>query len=231
VLELDVHLSSDDDVLVIHDETVDRTTNKQGRVDSMPTSRLRELDIPTLDEVLELVKGRAVVLIEIKASRPTAGLTCRTCAIYRSIAKKVASIISSHNAAEWTIVQSFHIRYLQQIHDANPAITCHALAIMHTETIACQCLHWNLDGMHWNRISLTSLREMGISALNVSKWCASRSFIQQVHDHNMEVYVWTVDDEVTMEKLLDWGADGIITNDPGLCLATKTAYYKKTGGE
>lgn len=71
-VEVDVRLSADGYPVVIHDETVDRTTNGSGRVDELTLSALRQLDaglgekIPLLGEVLEEVKGRAVLFVELK---------------------------------------------------------------------------------------------------------------------------------------------------------------------
>lgn len=228
VLELDVHLSEDGVLIVIHDEKVNRTTSARGRVDSFTCQHLRELDVPTLNEVLELVAGQAVVLIEVKASRPKAGILCCTCPIYETMAAKVVAIISAHKAAKWTIVQSFHLRYLQQINELDAEVECHSLAIMHADSLLCgsaMSVHWNLDGVH--QIALADLRKMGIRSLNVSKWSCTSRFIQNVHEHNMKVYVWTVDDKTTMGNLFKWGADGIITNNPRMCLGIKQEYYNQ----
>jgi glycerophosphoryl diester phosphodiesterase len=82
-VECDVHLSADGEVVVIHDPTVDRTTNGHGEVEGMTLEELRQLDagawkhsryagqrIPTLREVIELVRGRAQLFVEIKGHSP-----------------------------------------------------------------------------------------------------------------------------------------------------------------
>ncbi len=82
-VECDVHLSADGEVVVIHDPTVDRTTDGRGEVAAMTLEELRRLDagvrkhprfagqrIPTLSEVLEVVRGRAQVFIELKGTSP-----------------------------------------------------------------------------------------------------------------------------------------------------------------
>src|SRR4051812_12709361 len=85
LVEFDVHVSADGDVIVIHDDKVDRTTNGSGEVARLRTEEIKTLDagswfsdayagepVPLLDEVLDLLKGRAVPLIEIKAKRKKA---------------------------------------------------------------------------------------------------------------------------------------------------------------
>jgi len=66
LIELDAHLSKDGEVIVIHDKTVDRTTNKTGLVSNFSASELNQMEIPTLREVLELVDKKCGVNIEIK---------------------------------------------------------------------------------------------------------------------------------------------------------------------
>ncbi len=70
-IELDVHLSSDGKVMVIHDETIDRTTSGKGFVNDFTSSDLKKLNIPTLEEVLDLIDKRCFVNIEIKDSKAT----------------------------------------------------------------------------------------------------------------------------------------------------------------
>jgi len=71
-VETDVHLSADGHLVIIHDDTVDRTTNGSGRVGEMTLAQLRALDagqgrqIPLLQEVLDVVRGRAILLCELK---------------------------------------------------------------------------------------------------------------------------------------------------------------------
>ena len=65
-IELDVHLSSDEEIMVIHDATVDRTTNKKGFVRSYSSKELKALGIPTLEDVLHLVNQKCIINIEIK---------------------------------------------------------------------------------------------------------------------------------------------------------------------
>ena len=74
-IELDLHLSKDNKVIVFHDDTLDRLTDKKGKIESLPLEEINKLkllnvaSIPTLEEVLELVKGKVPLLIELKDSR------------------------------------------------------------------------------------------------------------------------------------------------------------------
>lgn len=70
-IELDVHLSADNQVMVIHDETIDRTTIAKGKVNDWPASDLQQLGIPTLTDVIELVNRKCLINIEIKDQKAT----------------------------------------------------------------------------------------------------------------------------------------------------------------
>jgi glycerophosphoryl diester phosphodiesterase len=109
-LELDVHLTSDDQLAVIHDSHLDRTTSGTGPVRAVRADELRTLDagswyaadfageqVPTLDEVLELTKDRARLNIELKAS--SAG----------RVAERVIETVCHHEAADRVVVMSFSL--------------------------------------------------------------------------------------------------------------------------
>lgn len=74
-IELDLHLTKDNKIIVFHDNTLDRLTGKKGKVESLPLNEIKKLklldvaSIPTLDEVLDLVDGKVPLLIELKDSR------------------------------------------------------------------------------------------------------------------------------------------------------------------
>ena len=67
-IELDVHLSLDGEVVIIHDETIDRTTSKKGLVKNFTYVDLKKLKIPTLNEVLDLINNNFLVNIELKSN-------------------------------------------------------------------------------------------------------------------------------------------------------------------
>ena len=70
-IELDVHLSSDNEIMVIHDATIDRTTTKNGFAKEFSSIALKELNIPTLEEVFHLINQRCIINIEIKNANAT----------------------------------------------------------------------------------------------------------------------------------------------------------------
>lgn len=105
-IELDVHLSSDKKVVVIHDETIDRTTTKKGFVNDFSSSELQNLGIPTLEEIIHLVNGTCFINIEIKDANATI---------------EVLKILEKHDLNLFQI-SSFHWNVLEEISNLKPEI-------------------------------------------------------------------------------------------------------------
>ena len=123
-IEIDVHLSADGEIVVCHDPSVDRTTDGEGYIsetDYASLRRLRLLDadgnptgehLPTLDEVLDLIKGRANLLLEIKQSRHS----------LPGIEQACVDCIRRHGATESVTIQSFDDEVLETVHRIAPEI-------------------------------------------------------------------------------------------------------------
>ncbi len=203
VLELDIHLSKDRELVVIHDRTLERTTNGQGRVSDFTLKELKRLDagiwrgpqfsgerIPSLREVLDLTQGRVGINVEIKD--PPHGLYP-----IEEIAERALQEVKKENMLDTTLFSSFHPQALERIQTlelgARVALLCDK--------------NWNLlqevtAGKSW-------------PVLNLRKDFLTREKIARIHQEGMEVNVYTVDAEEEIEQLIPWEIDGIITNHPG----------------
>jgi glycerophosphoryl diester phosphodiesterase len=193
--ELDVHLTSDGTVVVIHDDTVDRTTDGNGSVAAMTLAELKRLDagakflgarksverIPTLDEVFEAIKGRCALNIELKAS---------------GVEVEVAAIIKRHAALETALVSGFDWDLLVHIHSIDPAIRFGLLAEEEPK-----------------RLVDTAIR-MKAESINPRYDMVSDDLCADAHRLGIKVITWTVNDSARMRTLIDMGVDGIITNFP-----------------
>ncbi|MSS72132.1 MAG: glycerophosphodiester phosphodiesterase [Candidatus Latescibacteria bacterium] len=202
VVEIDVHVTRDGHVVVLHDATVDRTTDGRGAVRDMTLAEVRRLNaglwfdppcsgerIPTLAETLDLTRRRALLLVEIKAS---------------GISEQVIETIRDLRATEDVIVQSFHPATVKQVRDLERRIPAALLVgrvpVGHTR---------------WRGRSLVKKAlKVGANALALSYLAATPSLVDEVHRRAMSLWVWTVDEEFTMQKMIQTGADGIITNHP-----------------
>lgn len=195
-LELDVRLSADGVAVVIHDPTIDRTTNGTGAVASLTLEELQRADagggarIPTLRAVLESFPT-IPILLEVKAAEAQAA---------------VAAEIDRAGARERVVIASFQHRALEQLRngsyligaDRRDVTALYTMGRLHLETASprCRCyaVPWRWKGK-----------------LEVPRpW-----FIAAAHRQKRPVHVWTVDEPETARLLWARGASGIITNNPG----------------
>lgn len=202
LVEIDVHVTRDGQVVVLHDATVDRTTDGRGAVRDMTLPEVRRLHaglwfdppfadarIPTLEEVLDLTRKRALLLIEIKA---------------RGISEQVVEAIQDLRATEDVILQSFHPASVRQARELERRIPAALLVgrvpVGHTRGRG--------------RSLVKKALKVGANALALSYHAATPSLVDEVHRRAMSLWVWTVDEEIAMQKMVQIGADGIITNHP-----------------
>ncbi|HUY20340.1 MAG TPA: glycerophosphodiester phosphodiesterase family protein [Candidatus Binataceae bacterium] len=192
--ELDVRLAGDGALVVIHDETVDRTTDGRGPVAELTVPQLKVLDagarfdarfagerIPTLDEVFAAVGTRCGLNLELK-TRAAAAPLCRT--------------IHARRAYETTIVSSFETAMLERIKAVDPAIRVGLLC------------DGPADGL------IAQARALGAWAVNPRYDLCTAELVVEARRHGLKVLAWTVDEPALMSRLIADGVDGIMTNYP-----------------
>lgn len=201
-VELDAKLTVDGHVIVIHDMTVDRTTNGKGRVASFKLEDIRKLDagswfnekfrgtqVPKLEEVFELVGKDKLINIELtNYSTPRDGLVLKVC-----------ELIKRHNIHKQIIFSSFLPSNLKIAAQTLPEIPRGLLAMP------------GLVGL-WARSFGFMFGEY--QALHPHISSASREQIQRAHRLNRRVHVWTANSPEEITRLKDWGVDGLFTDDP-----------------
>jgi glycerophosphoryl diester phosphodiesterase len=184
-IELDVHLCADGVPMVIHDGTVDRTTNGSGVVAGMTQAELQALDagngerIPTLGEVLDLVGNRVHVDIEVKAD--VAGE-----AVLREV---------SGRDLRW-LISSFKFDVLRHVRALRPDAELWPLT----------------NGASDDAIAVA--REIGAKALAISHQGIDADIAAYLKAQGLGFWVWTVNDPARAATLVGWGAIGICTDDP-----------------
>ncbi len=191
-IELDVHQCASGELVVIHDETFNRTTNGKGPVAKMTLDELKELDagngnqIPTLKEVFEIVARRVKINIEIKG---------------RKVAGPLAEILSKFMfEGEWNpnyfYVSSFDHDQLKQFHSLIPRLRTGILY-----------KNFPLD---YKKLA----RKINAFSINLSVNFCKRDLIAKIHKNGFEVWVYTVNEPEDFERLKNWGADAVFTNYP-----------------
>lgn len=184
-IELDVHLSKDGVPVVIHDETVDRTTDGSGAVAGMNVEEIRALDagdgerIPTLAEVLDLVGDAVMVDIEVKANAAGA-------AVLEEIkGRDTRWVISSF---DWDV-----LRYVRSVDDDAEL--------------------WVLSTGATDE-ALSVVDEVKASAIALWQRAIDEDIAKMLVERSVPFWPWTVNDPEQAEQLLEWGAFGICTDDP-----------------
>ncbi len=213
-IELDVKLSADGHVVVIHDPSVDRTTNGKGKVARLSLAELRALDagsffsekyrgekIPTLEEVFDLVGKRALINIEL-----TNYTTPRD-----SLVEEVCRLVREHHMEENVLFSSFLPHNLHQAAILLPEVPRGLLA---------------LEG--WKGLWMRSFQFFfgNYQALHPYVSDVTPQQIASVHRIGRRVHVWTVNDADRIRRLLKWGADGIFTDDPPLALRIAAEFHR-----
>ena len=214
MVELDVHLTSDDSVVVMHDHEVSRTTNGKGDIGAMTFAELRKLDagswfseefrgeqVPTLAEVLQLVNGRVKLLIELKW--PAKGL-------YEGLVEKTVKVIRDHHAEAWVILQSFEITYLDEAAKIAPAIEQQQLIFGKSGLIPLYFERGPKLG--------SFVPQQAATSVNIFYLYVNQKLISDMHARGKTVFAFTPNNEKDMHKLLKLGIDGIITNFPDRAL-------------
>jgi glycerophosphoryl diester phosphodiesterase len=185
-IELDVYLSLDRAIMVIHDETLDRTTNGKGFVKNFTASQLKELGIPTLIEVLDLVNQKCFVNIELKGigtAKPVAGL--------------IQNYISNKN---WNysdfLVSSFDWKMLEEVQLLNPKIR---IGVLTEESVSA---------------ALAFAKKLKAYSIHPDYQLLTKENVALMQENGFEVYPWTVNSAEDIQKIKSFNVNGIISDFP-----------------
>jgi len=206
-VELDAKLTVDGHVIVIHDPTVDRTTDGKGRVASMTLEAIRKLDagkwfdekfsgtkVPLLEEVFEIVGKDKMINIELTNyyTNPPDGLVLKVC-----------ELIKRHNNQSQILFSSFFPSNLKIAAKVLPEVPRGLLAMR------------GVFGL-WARSFGFMFGDY--QALHSHITNTSREQMQRAHRLNRRVHVWTANTPEEIIQLKEWGVDGIITDDPQMAV-------------
>jgi glycerophosphoryl diester phosphodiesterase len=200
-IEFDVKLTSDRQVIILHDQTLDRTTNGSGAVTKQALAAVRELDagswksvnfsgekIPLLEEVFEAVGKKVLMNIELtNYATPFDGLV-----------SEVAVLVKKYGLQERIIFSSFYFSNLLAARRLLPSVPCGQLILE------------GKDG--WQQ--RIAARFMQLEAEHPYSSDVSAEMVQRVHARGRRVHAWTVNDPIEMRRLRTCGVDGIFSDDP-----------------
>lgn len=191
-IELDVHVCKTGELIVIHDFTVDRTTNGSGAVSELSLSEIKalrindEIEVPTLEEVLDLIGRKCFLNIELKG---------------RHTAKPVSHLIEKYILEgdypyDDFIVSSFQREELEMMFAINPNIH---LGIL-TQASVTQALEW--------------ASTFSAKAIHPHFSLLTEENVKKAQDEGFKVYTWTINETEDIERIKTYNVNGIITDFP-----------------
>ncbi|GJM43027.1 MAG: glycerophosphoryl diester phosphodiesterase [Ardenticatenaceae bacterium] len=223
VLEMDIHQTKDGVIILMHDDTVDRTTDGSGAINEMSYAEIRALDaghywtdddgatypyrglgiqVPTLEEIFQNYPEMRMN-IEIKQETP-------------SMVRPFCTLIHDYNMEEKILVATFHQATVEEFREVCPGV----ITSMVEPEIQ---LFFGL-----NTVFLGALFQAPGTAFQVPRTSSlpiigkvdvlTERFIRVANSHNIQVHAWTINDPAEMERLIGLGVNGIITDRPDLLL-------------
>lgn len=206
LIELDIQLTADGIPVVMHDFSVDRTTEGSGLVKDLSLEAVRQLNaaakfpggfaaqrVPTLDEVLEWAKGRVPVAIEIKGGPIH----------YPNVESRVLQIVERHEVEASVMVISFDHAVLLRLKRMKPRVATGVLFACAPVEASGLAMAAHADALlpHWSNLS--------------------PRMVEDAHDNGIAVSTWAVDEERDMAWVVSMGVDAVATNYPGRLVALR----------
>ncbi len=202
-IELDVQLTKDGEVVIIHDEKIDRTTDGTGLVWDYTLKELKKfnaakkfpeagpVEIPTFDEYCAWVSKQPITTnIELKT-----GII-----YYEDIEAKTVKILEKYNLLDRVMFSSFNHMSIVETKRLAPTVPVGALV----EGYGLQNAGYYCD-------------KFGFEFFHPGYNCLDERVIQNLRKYNIGVNVWTINDMEALDRLTTWGVDGVITNFPKTC--------------
>jgi len=193
MVEVDVRVSRDGHIVVMHDAVVDRTTNGKGYVKDMTLKELKRLNaglgerVPTLQEVAELTRRKVQLVVEIKVP---------------GIEKKILQILKENELEGQALITSFYHPILKRVKELEPNMGTGAIIASRPIKTAQLVLDANSNALFPKHVYVDP------------------EMVEEAHRYDLAVYPWTVDTLNEIEPLIKMGVNGIVTNKPdvlGLC--------------
>lgn len=219
VLEMDAHITKDGQIVLMHDEKVDRTTDGTGLIEDLTLDQLKQLDaaykwsnddgktfpyrgqgiqVPTLEELFQQFPEMRYV-IEIKLTE-------------NPIDKPLCELIRKYSLQDKVVIASFHDQAMKNFRKTCPEVA--------TSASRGEVTTFVLLG----KVLLSGLVAPGYESIQPPYDPAesknipimTKRFIREAHAKNVAVEPWTVDDPKLMKQYIEWGVDGIMTDRPDL---------------
>jgi glycerophosphoryl diester phosphodiesterase len=213
VLEMDIHRTADGVLVVLHDQTVDRTTDGRGAVRDLTLAEIQGLDAAyhwPYDGEEQPYRGQGLTiptLEELFLAFPHMPMNIEMKQVAADVPAQLCRLIRDYNRSDQVIVASFRSELMREFRRHCPEV---ASALGESEVrVFFGFSSAYLGAAYWPVADALQVPEYGGGFHLVT-----RRFVQNAHRHNMKVHVWTVDEVEDMQRLIDLGVDGLITDRP-----------------
>lgn len=219
-IELDAKLSADGFVVVIHDQTVDRTTNGHGKVNELTLNELKKLDagsyfdvafrgepLPTLEDVLTAVGRHTYINVELT----------NYASPLDSLPEKVAELVRRHELVSRVMFSSFNPVALRRVHKALPETPIGLLAFPRRAGALARS---------WAGRMLVPQQ-----ALHPELGDVTERLVAYAHNTRRRIHVYTVNDPADIRRLFAMGVDGVFTDDPRLARSVISGQWSVDSGQ
>ena len=214
VIELDIHSSRDGELVIMHDETIDRTTNGTGDIRDFTLSDLKSFDagyrwtnddgasypyrgkgirIPTLTEAFIQIK-RANIIIEIKQSEP-------------SVIEPLCELIKKYNLQDRVVAASFSNQALLEFRRSFPEVATSA-------TMSEAVRFFILNTFHLAGFYRPQAVALQVPEYHAGRKVLNKRFIESARKNDIEVHAWTINKTDDMKRMISLGVNGIVTDNP-----------------
>lgn len=215
-IEIDLQMTKDGELIAMHDETLDRTTNGTGLVKDYTLEEIKQLDagswfnekypsyakeeyaglkVPTLEEIFQKFGSGERYYIETKSPEVYPGMEEKLLEILKEYKLTGTNVPSSK-----VLIQSFSPESLKKVHDLNPDIPLVQLLWYDKAAVITD-----------NELEEYKKYSIGLG-MNFDK--IDEEYVQRVREHDLLIHPYTVNQKEDMRKLLDWGVTGMFTNFP-----------------
>lgn len=196
IVETDVRETADGIIVSFHDSNLERLAGKKGNIKDFTFEELKKIDpkIPTLEEIISVCKGNVPLIIEVKE---------------KGFEQKLVEIIEKEKVVSEVIVLSFKEDIVRKVKLLNPSIEIGNLVRVRKFYIP-----WFFYDRYQANVLVKRTLELGAKVLVLNFDFYSKVLLKKCHKNNIAVWLWAVNELNLMNKFIEAGVDGIITDAP-----------------